>query len=220
MTAFHEYRIRNREVFEDMKASSRWRNRHSGLGTGTVILIALVAILLIGGLWVAGGYNTLVAKDTQVELRASNIQSQLKRRADLVPNLVATVKGYAKHESGVYADIAQARSRLLAADVTRNPQEAAAANAAMTGSLGRLLALAENYPQLKADQNFIRLQDELTGTENRINYARLEYNNAVQDYNMSVRTFPNSVVAGITGFSRKAPFVATEAEQATPKVEF
>jgi LemA protein len=203
-----------------MKAASRWRNRHSGMGAGIVIVIALVAVLLIGGLWVAGGYNTLVTKDTQVELRASNIQSQLKRRADLVPNLVATVKGYAKHERGVYADIAQARSRLLAADVASNPKEAAAANAAMTGSLGRLLALAENYPQLKADQNFIRLQDELTGTENRINYARLEYNTAVQDYNLAVRTFPNSVVAGITGFSRKAPFEATEAEKAVPKVDF
>jgi LemA protein len=206
--------------FEDMKASSRGRKRQSGMNAVVMILLAVLAVIIMGGLWLMGGYNSLVAKDTEVELRASNVQSQLKRRADLIPNLVATVKGYAKHESGVYADIAQARSRLLSANVSTNPHEAAAANAAMTGSLGRLLALAENYPQLKADQNFIRLQDELSGTENRINYARLEYNDSVKDYNLSVRTFPNSVVAGITGFSRKAPFEATESEKAVPKVEF
>jgi len=203
-----------------MKASSRWRDRQPGLGAAAMILVVLAAIVVIGGLWIMGGYNGLVAKDTEVELRASNIQSQLKRRADLIPNLVATVKGYAKHESGVYTEIAQARSRLLAADVNKNPHEAAAANAAMTGSLGRLLALAENYPQLKVDENFIRLQDELSGTENRINYARLQYNDSVKDYNLSVRTFPNSIVAGMTGFSRKTPFEATEAEKAVPKVEF
>ena len=207
-----------------MKASLRPktypRTRHSGMGAAAVILVTLLAVLVIGGLWVMGGYNSLVAKDTQVELRASNIQSQLKRRADLIPNLVSTVKGYAKHESGVYSEIAQARSRLLSADVAHNPQGAAAANAAMTSSLGRLLAIAENYPQLKADENFIRLQDELTGTENRINLARLEYNDSVQDYNLSVRTFPNSIVAGMTGFTRKTPFEATEAEKAVPKVDF
>jgi LemA protein len=109
---------------------------------------------------------------------------------------------------------------LLSANVGANPHEAAAANAAMTSSLGRLLAIAENYPQLKADQSFIRLQDELSGTENRINYARLEYNDSVKDYNLSVRTFPNNVVAGMTGFSQKAPFEATEAEKAVPKVAF
>jgi LemA protein len=205
---------------EDMKASSHWRKRQPGLGAAVMVLIALGAVLIIGGLWLMGGYNGLVAKDTEVQLRASNVQSQLKRRADLIPNLVGTVKGYAKHESGVYADIAQARSRLLSANVGANPHEAAAANAAMTSSLGRLLAIAENYPQLKADQSFIRLQDELSGTENRINYARLEYNDSVKDYNLSVRTFPNNVVAGMTGFSQKAPFEATEAEKAVPKVAF
>jgi LemA protein len=166
------------------------------------------------------GYNKLVTQDTDVEQKAANIESQLKRRADLVPNLVATVKGYAKHEQSVYADIAAARSRLLSADVGKNPQEAAAANSAFNSSLGRLLAIAENYPQLKADQNFIRLQDELTGTENRINFARIEYNESVKNYNLSIRTFPSNIVAGITGFERRAPFEATAAERATPKVEF
>jgi LemA protein len=202
------------------KSLPRFRQRQPGLGGAAMALIVLVGIIIIGGLWLMGGYNNLVSKDAEVERRASNIESQLKRRADLIPNLVQTVKGYAKHEKGVYDDIAAARSRLLSADVNTNPKEAAAANAGFNSALGRLLAIAENYPQLKADQNFIRLQDELTGTENRINYARIEYNDAVKDYNLSVRTFPNNVVAGITGFERKAPFEATAAEKETPKVEF
>lgn len=203
-----------------MMASSRWRKRQPGLGAAAMVLLTLGAIVIMVGLWLMGGYNGLVAKDTEVERRASNVQSQLKRRADLIPNLVATVKGYAKHESGVYSEIAQARSRLLSSNVNTNPREAAAANAAMTSSIGRLLAIAENYPNLKADQNFIRLQDELSGTENRINYARLEYNDSVKDYNVTVRSFPSNVVAGLTGFAQKVPFEATEAEKATPKVEF
>ena len=164
--------------------SSRLRKRQPGVGGVAIALITLVAIIIVGGMWLAGGYNNLVQKDAEVELRASNIESQMKRRADLVPNLVATVKGYAQHERGVYEDIAKARSRLLSADVNANPKEAAAANTAFNSSLGRLLAIAENYPQLKADQNFIRLQDELSGTENRINLSRLEYNDAVKDYNV------------------------------------
>lgn len=191
-----------------------------GLASAAIVLIVVAALVVIGGLWLAGGYNGLVDKETKVEQLASNIDSQQKRRADLIPNLVATVKGYAKHESQVYADIAQARSRLLSADTGSNPKEAAAANAGFNSALGRLLALAENYPQLKADQNFIRLQDELTGTENRINFARTEYNDAVKDYNATVRRFPSNIVAGVTGFEKKEFFTATETERATPKVEF
>jgi LemA protein len=194
--------------------------RKAQSGIAAVLLAGLIGILVIGGLWVSGGYNSLVRKDTAVEQAASDIDSQMKRRADLVPNLVAIVKGYAQHEQVVYRDIANARARLLAADTNTNPQEAAQANAAFDSSLGRLLALAENYPQLKADQNFIRLQDELTGTENRINFARIQYNIAVREYNTAVRSFPTNLVAGITGFDRKQPFQATEAERTTPKVEF
>ncbi len=199
---------------------SSFRKSQPGIAGAALAVLVLVGIIVVGGLWFMGGYNSLVSKDAEVELRASNIESQMKRRADLVPNLVATVKGYAKHERGVYSDIAAARSRLLASDVNTNPREAAAANSAFNSSLGRLLAIAENYPQLKADQNFIRLQDELTGTENRINFARLEFNNAVKDYNLSVRTFPGNMMAGMFGFERKTPFEATEAEKATPKVDF
>ncbi len=196
------------------------RNRQRGLGAAVIALIVVVGTILMLGLWVMGGYNGLVQMDTMVQNRASNIDSQLKRRADLVPNLVATVKGYATHERGVYADIAQARSRLLSADVQHNPAGAAAANASFNSAMGRLLAIAENYPQLQANQNFIRLQDELTGTENRINVARVEYNEAVRDYNTSVRMFPGSVIAGITGFHPRAFFEASTAEKATPKVAF
>jgi LemA protein len=196
------------------------QRKHNGLGSTAVILLALLGVILVVGIWFAGSYNGLVNQDAEVELRASNVESQLKRRADLVPNLVATVKGYAKHEQEVYNNIAAARSRLLAADVTSNPKEAAAANGAFNASLGRLLAIAENYPQLKADQNFIRLQDELTGTENRINVARLAFNDAVKTYNVSVRTFPGNVVASLSGFERKEPFEATESEKALPQVKF
>lgn len=196
------------------------RRRHFGLATNAIIAIALVGIIVVGGLWIAGGYNTLVGKETQVEQTASNIESAMKRRADLIPNLVGTVKGYAKHEKGIYSDIAQARSRLLASNVQSNPGEAAAANAGFNASLGRLLAIAENYPQLKADKNFMALQDEIAGSENRINYARVEYNNAVKDYNQTVRSFPTNIVAGMTGFQRKAFFEASSSEKETPKVEF
>ncbi len=191
-----------------------------GVGSGTAILLGLLGLMVVIGLWFMGTYNGLINKDAEVERQASNVESQLKRRADLIPNLVATVKGYAKHEKGVYDNIAAARSRLLSADVNSNPREAAAANSAFNSSLGRLLAIAENYPQLKADQNFIRLQDELTGTENRINVARLSFNDAVKDYNIAVRAFPGNVVAGISGFSRKESFEATEAEKSLPKVDF
>jgi LemA protein len=203
-----------------VNAVSAFKKKCSGLGAAAIILIGLLAVLVFGGLWLAGGYNSLVGLDTQVQERASNIDSQNKRRADLVPNLVATAKGYAKHESGVYADIAQARSRLLSANTQSNPKEAASANSSFNSSLGRLLALAENYPELKADRNFTALQDELTGTENRLNLARVEYNDTVKDYNTAVRVFPGSVIAGFTGFHAHAFFEAAETEKATPKVEF
>ncbi|MBY0402902.1 MAG: LemA family protein, partial [Cyanobacteria bacterium] len=184
--------------------------RKPGLSAGVGILIGLVGLLLIGGLWFGGTYNTLVTKANQIELKASDIDSQTKRRADLVPNLVATVKGYAKHESQIFTEVAQARSRLLNTSTSTNPQEAMAANQSFNSSIGRLLAVAENYPNLKADENFIRLQDELTGTENRINYARLEYNKVVTDYNIQVESFPTNLIAGATGYTKKVTFKASE----------
>jgi LemA protein len=194
------------------------RRTSSGkLATPLIVILALLAVLAI---WAVGGYNGLVVKDTIVQQSAANLDSQLKRRADLIPNLVATVKGYAKHEKGVFEDVANARSRLLSANVGTDPKASAEANSAMNGAIGRLLALAENYPQLKADQNFIRLQDELTGTENRINYARIQFNDTVKGFNLQVRSFPNNLLAGVFGFTVKTPFEATAAEKVAPKVEF
>jgi LemA protein len=181
------------------------------------IVLGLVGLLAV---WGIGGYNGMVGQKTNVELAASNIDTQLKRRADLIPNLVETVKGYAKHEKGVFEDIAAARSRLLSANSNADAKGAAQANAQMTGALGRLLAVAENYPNLKADQNFNKLQDELSGTENRLNYARTQYNEAVTSYNLTVRSFPNNVLANMFGYRDKEPFAAAEAEKATPKVAF
>lgn len=203
-----------------MKASGKASGKSRGLGSMAIVLVGLVAVLVILGMWLMGSYNTLVTLDTNVETRASDVESQMKRRADLVPNLVSTVKGYAKHETDIFNNVANARARLLAADVNTNPQEAAAANQAFNSSLGRLLAIAENYPNLKADQNFIRLQDELAGTENRINYARLQYNESVREYNTTVRSFPSNLVASMSGFERREPFQATEAERAVPQVNF
>lgn len=190
---------------------------HKGVNTTIMVLIGIAVMI---GIWLIGSYNGLVTQDSTVEQAQADIESQLKRRADLVPNLVATVKGYAKHEKEVFDNIAAARSRLLNADIGKDPAEAAAATQNFNGALGRLLAVAEAYPQLKADQNFIRLQDELSGTENRINYARLQYNAAVKNYNLKVRSFPTNIMAGTFGFERREPFAASEAEKATPTVNF
>ncbi|MBK8191041.1 MAG: LemA family protein [Vampirovibrionales bacterium] len=197
------------------------RARHSGaLAAGLVVVGVILAVLLMLGMWLGGAYNGMVTANTLVEQSGGNLDSQIKRRADLVPNLVATVKGYATHERAVFADIANARASLLSADVAKKPAEAAAANSAFNGALGRLLAIAENYPQLKADRGFIQLQDELAGTENRINYARIQFNEAVKDYNLKILTMPNALFAGMMGFTKRASFEATPQEKVAPKVEF
>jgi LemA protein len=200
--------------------SAATRKAQKGLGAVVIVLAVIVGLVVLGAMVLGGAYNGLVSQDSVVEQKAADVESQMKRRADLIPNLVSTVKGYAKHEEKVYADIAAARSRLLNADVSKNPGEAAEANQAFSSSLGRLLAVAENYPNLKADQNFIRLQDELSGTENRINYSRLEFNDVVKSYNIKVRSFPTNLIAGMFGFERRKAFEATASEKATPKVEF
>ncbi len=195
-------------------------NSSKGLAAGAIVLIGLVALLVFGGMCVMAGYNGLVTQETVVEQKAADLDSQMKRRADLVPNLVSTVKGYAKHEEEIFTRVAEARSRLLNADVNQNPEEAAKASGQFNSALGRLMAIAENYPQLKADQSFIRLQDELSGTENRINYARIQFNEAIKNFNLKVRTFPTVVIAGLLGFEKKESFEATDSEKAVPKVEF
>jgi LemA protein len=176
-----------------------------------------LAIVVVLGGWAASKYNTLQTKRENVRVRWSNIDSQLQRRADLIPNLVNTVKGYAKHEEKVFGDVAAARSRLLSA---QTPEDKAAANDQLTGALGRLLALSENYPNLKADGQFQNLQFELAGTENRINVARTDYNQAVFDYNTTLQRFPTVVIARLLGFQRADEFKAAEGAREVPQVSF
>src|SRR4030081_1063381 len=185
---------------------------------GLIAIAVLVIIVLI----VFGQYvtvkNTLVSKNEAVKAAWSQVDIVLQRRADLIPNLVETVKGFEQQEQTVFGDIAKARSALLSAGT---PQEKSAANQKLDGALGRLLVIVENYPQLKSNENFLRLQDELAGTENRIAVERKRYNDALQDYNTYVLQFPNSLYAGFAGFKQNpAYFQASEASRATPKVDF
>ena len=167
------------------------------------------------------GYNSIQTMDEQATAARSQIEVQLQRRADLIPNLVATVKGYAAHEEQVFSEVAQARAGLVGAIQSHDPQQMADANAAATGALGRLLAISEAYPQLKADQGFLRLQDELTGTENRIAVARGDYNKAAQDYNAYIRKFPTALTAKVIGAKAKPYFEVTNAAtREVPTVDF
>ena len=176
--------------------------------------LVLAALLLLGG---CSTYNGLVGKQQAVKNEFSNVDVQLQRRADLIPNLVNTVKGYAKHEEQVFSEIAAARSRLLNA---KTVDEKADANAQVSGALDRLLVLAENYPNLKADQQFLKLQDELSGTENRIAVSRRDYNAKVLDYNTSRQRFPSVVFANVMGFQPAEAFKADPGSREAPKVDF
>src|SRR5467141_2982686 len=166
------------------------------------------------------GYNQIQRYDENAQQAKQQISVQLQRRADLVPNLVNTVKGYAQHEEAVFTQVAQARAGLAGAIQTGDPQQMATANGQLTGALGRLLAIAEAYPQLKADQGFLRLQDELTGTENRIATSRNDYNQAVQSYNTYIRTFPQAITAKVIGAKPRTYFEAAPGSEAPPKVDF
>jgi LemA protein len=175
--------------------------------------------LLVPGL--AGcGYNQIQQYDENAAQAKQQISVQLQRRADLVPNLVNTVKGYAQHEEAVFTQVAQARAGLAGAIQSGDPQQMATANAGLTGALGRLIAVAEAYPQLKADQGFLRLQDELTGTENRIATSRNDYNEAVRSYNTYIRTFPQALTAKVTGAKPRTYFEAAPGSEAAPTVDF
>src|SRR2546427_3942176 len=167
------------------------------------------------------GYNTIQTYDEQVNAAASQIKVQLQRRADLIPNLVETVKGYARHEESIFTAVANARARLAGAVQSGNLREMADANTALTAPLGRLLAIAENYPQLKANENFRALQDQLEGTENRIAVARQDYNEAVNRYNAYIRRFPQVLTAKVIGKGPREYFQLETPEAAqAPKVDF
>ncbi|HXU18808.1 MAG TPA: LemA family protein [Terriglobales bacterium] len=183
-----------------------------------VVAVVIILILLIGFGMYFSVKNTLVRKNEAVKSTWSQVDVVLQRRADLIPNLVETVKGITKQEQTVFGEIAQARSQLLSAT---DPQDKIAANQRLDGALGRLLALTENYPQLRSNENFLRLQDELAGTENRIAVERKSYNDTLQDYNTYVQQFPASLFASSMGFKpNNAYFTATEGSRAVPKVDF
>lgn len=186
--------------------------------TGLIVVIVLVLIALFAFGQYVGVRNSLVAKNEAVKTSWSQVDIVLQRRADLIPNLVETVKGIAGQEQKVFGDIAAARSRLLSANT---PGDKIAANGQLDGAIGRLLAVVENYPQLKSNENFLRLQDELAGTENRIAVERKRYNDTLQDYNTYVQTFPNNIYAGWAGFkANEAYFAASEESRQVPKVNF
>lgn len=166
------------------------------------------------------GYNTIQSLDERAQAAQGQIEVQLQRRADLIPNIVETVKGYAAHEEAVFTNVANARAGLMGAVRSGDPEQMAAANTAMTGALGRLFAVVENYPNLKADQSFIRLQDELAGTENRIAVARNDYTVAVNDYNAYIRRFPQVITAKVTGAKARKYFAADPGATEAPKVDF
>ncbi len=188
------------------------------MSKGLIALIVVVVIVLAGFGQYVTVRNTLVAKDQAVKAAWSQVDIVLQRRADLIPNLVETVKGYAKQEQTVFGDIAKARSALLSAGT---PADKIAANQQLDGALGRLLLIVENYPQLKSNENFMRLQDELAGTENRIAVERKRYNDHLQDYNTYLLKFPNNVFAGFAGYKENtAYFQAAEGSRQVPKVNF
>ena len=185
-------------------------------GMITLVVVGLIA-LVVGAMYV-GSRNAMVVKSESVKSTWAQVDVVLQRRADLIPNLVETVKGFAAQEQTVFHDIAAARSALLGA---QTPADKIAANGQLDGALGRLLLIVENYPQLKSNENFLRLQDELAGTENRIAVERKRYNDTLQDYNTYVGLFPNNIFAGWAGFQRNnAYFTATEASREVPKVQF
>src|ERR1700728_3273687 len=185
-------------------------------------VLVFIAVLVIFALIIGGSYvshrNQMVTLNETIKSNWAQVDVVLQRRADLIPNLVETVKGFAAHEETVFGDIAKARSALMNA---QTPQDKIAANGQLDGALSRLLLIVENYPQLKSNENFLRLQDELAGTENRIAVERKRYNDSIQAYNTYIGQFPNNIIATMSGFQRNdAYFAATEQSRAVPKVEF
>lgn len=189
-------------------------------------LIVVAAVLLGGFVWVKNVYNQLVVSDEYVQSTWAQVENVYQRRADLIPNLVATVKGYAEHESETLESVVEARAK--ATQVTVDPAnltpEAIAqfneAQGALSTALGRLLLIQENYPDLKANQNFLDLQAQLEGTENRITTERMKFNDAVKSFNTGIRRFPDNIVASVFGFEKKGYFEAQAGAETAPKVEF
>ena len=187
-------------------------------GTKVLIGIGVVAVLVV--FWFFGTRNSLMSLKEDVEMQQSQIETTLQRRSDLIPNLVATVKGYATHEEKIFTEIADARSKLAGSIESGDIESISEANNALDSALGRLLSISENYPDLKASEQFIALQDELAGTENRIAVARQYYNEKVRTYNITVQRFPTSIVAGMSGYYPMQYFEADESAKEVPEVNF
>lgn len=179
-----------------------------------IVIGVIVLMLIFSGV---GSYNGLVAKSENVQTELSQIDNQLQRRNDLIPNLVATVKGYATHEQEIFTSVAEARSKLAGSNTLSDKADA---SSGLTTVLSRLIAIAENYPQLKANENFIQLSDELAGTENRIAAARMYYNEAAKDYNTTIRKFPTVILARLFGFEKAEYFEAAKGAENVPEVNF
>ena len=191
-----------------------------------VTIIAIVAVVAIIAIWAISGYNNLVGMDENVSNQWANVETQYQRRADLIPNLVNTVKGYAAHEKETLEGVIAARSQAtqIKVDPTDLTPEKLAeyqkAQGQLATALGKLLAITENYPDLKANQNFLELQAQLEGTENRINVARKNFNDAAKTYNTTIRRFPKNILAGMFGFDKRAYFEAAEGAEQAPQVQF
>ncbi len=183
----------------------------------TLIIVILVAVVLLLGGTIVRSYNGLIEADETANEKFATVDTMLTRRADLIPNLVSTVKGYAAHEEEIYTALANARAKLAGSTTTEETLEA---NADLESALSRLLVVVENYPELKASEQFKALQDQLEGAENRIATARVDYNEAVKEYNEKIRRFPSNIFAGIFGFDRKDMYEAPKGDTEAPTVEF
>ncbi len=196
------------------------------MSTRNLSLIVILAVILVLGGCACTGYNSLVGKDENVKNKWGKVQSDYQRRSDLVPNLVNTVKGAANFEQTTLTNVIEARAKATQVQINANdltPEKLAAfqqAQAGLSGALGKLLAVAEAYPTLKATDNFRDLQAQLEGTENRIKVSRNDFNDAIQDYNQTARSFPNNIFAGMFGFKPKSPFAADPGSEKAPEVKF
>ena len=185
-----------------------------------IIIWIIIALAIIAVLWFIGVFNSIVVLRNRTQEAWSDIDVQLKRRYDLIPNLVETVKGYAKHEDSVFTKVTEARASAISAEKSGNTQESAQAENVLTGALKSVFAVAESYPELKASDNFQKLQDELTDSENKIEAARRFYNGNVRDFNIKIQTFPNNIAAGILNAKAFELFEAGASEKETPEVKF
>lgn len=193
------------------------KKERSKMKKSLIVVLIILVIVLIPVMMAVGSYNSLAQLDETVTSQWAQVENQLKRRADLIPNLVNTVKGFAAQEQDVLIGVTEARSRL---ETAATPEQAAQANAELTGALSRLNVVVERYPELKSNENFIRLQDELAGTENRITVARRDYNESARVFNSKIRRFPTNIFAGMLGFERREYFEIAEQDKEVPEVNF